>query len=229
MAAPSPRAGSPTPTASPTADSTTFTVTLAPHATGDTLFVFIAQDGATGTMSCAGWTLIRSAPSTTSNGHIFRRDTVAASNAEANPVFSSTASEQYAAMAYSVPGTALLDCESFSASGTSGTPDAPTLAPTGGTQDYLWIVFYAFDGNAGIATPPSGYGSELAISNAGGQTASAITAFKTSMAVSSENPGTAATTNEQWVAFTIGIWDSGSPPPPPVYTGNPAARLLGLI
>ena len=229
MAAPSPRTGAALGTAGPTSDSTTFTVTLQTHDVGDTLFVFIASDGTTAVLSCAGWTPMGAANSTTSKGHLFRRDTVAASNAEANPVFSSTVSEQFAAMAYSVPGTVLLDIDNAASSGANAAADAPNLTPTGGTQDYLWIVFYAFDNaTVGMSAQPAGYSTPVISGNAVSTGATAITAYKETTATSSDNPSAATNTNEQWAAFTIAIWDSGvAPPAPPAAKSSP--MLLGLI
>jgi len=225
MAAPSPRTGGALGTAGPTSDSTTFTVTLQTHDVGDTLFVFIASDGTSAVLSCAGWTQMGAANSTTSKGHLFRRDTVATSNAEANPVFSSTASEQYAAMAYSVPGTVLLDIDNTASSGSSAAADAPNLAPTGGTQDYLWIVFYAFDNaTVGMSVGPTGYSTPLITGNAVATGATAITAFKETTGTTSDNPSAATNTNEQWAAFTIGIWDSGVAPP-----ASPAIKSIPML
>ena len=201
-----PRAGSPALTTSPTADSTSFTVTLAPHIAGDTLFVFIASDGVTAVLSCSGWTLVNATANTTAKGHLFRRDMVASSSSEPNPVFTSTVSEQYAAISYSIPGDTLLNIECATAVGSSGTPNAPALTPSGGTKDYIWIVFYAFDGSAGMATPPTGYGGPAGGGNGSGSGASALSAFKSSTASTSDDPDAAATTSEQFTAFTIAVW-----------------------
>lgn len=212
MAAPSPR--SMVGNASGAVDATSFNLTLGTHAAGDTLFAFVSSDGTSASLSCTGWTLIRAWASTTSIGHVFRRDAVAASSSETNPTFISTASEMHSGIALAVPGSALLNIETTSTNGSSGTPDAPNLGIAGGTVDPLLVVFYAFDGSAGISAPPSGYANELAVSNGVSQGCSAIAAYRTATGVSSENPGTATTTSEQWAAFTIAIYETPAAPPP---------------
>jgi len=212
MTSPSPRsiAGN----ASGTVDATSFALTMGVHAAGDTPFAFIASDGNNAVLSCTGWTNFGAANSTTSKGHLFRRDTVCASSSEPNPTFISTAAEQYAGVVFVVPGSTLLNVEYAASSGSSGTPDAPNLNFAAGPIDPLLITFYAFDGSAGIATPPAGYGNELAVSNGTAQGCSAIAAYRTATGVSSENPGTATTTSEQWAAFTIAIYETPPAPPP---------------
>jgi hypothetical protein len=223
MTSPTPRAvlG----TASATTDSTSFTVNLPTHAAGDTLFVFISSDGTGAVLSCAGWELLAVWGSTTSKGHLFRRATVAASNAETNPVFTSTVAEQYAAIAYSVIGSELLNLQYAATSGASASPDAPNLNISGGPLDPLLVVFYAFDGNANMSVAPSGYGGLVNASNANATGASAMSAYKTATSVNSENPGAGTSTSEQWAAFTIAIYETPPPAPPPAFK-NRGSRML---
>jgi hypothetical protein len=226
MAAPSPRGGTALGTASGTSDATSFAVTLQTHAAGDTLFVFIASDGNSAVLSCTGWTLIGAANSTTSKGHLFRRDTVAASSSEPNPTFISTVSEQFAAMAYSVPGSALLNIEYAASSGSSAAADAPNLAPSAGSQDYLFIVFYAFDNaTVGMSAGPTGYSTPVIVGNAVATGATAITAYKETTATSSDNPSAATNTSEQWAAFTIAVFETPAPPPP---SSGGTGLMMGL-
>jgi len=227
MAAPSPRTGSPLGTASGTSDATSFAVTLPTHAAGDTLFVFIASDGTGATMSCTGWTQIGAANSTTSKGHLFQRDAVAATSSETNPTFISTAAEQYAAYAYAVPGSALLNIEAASSSGSGAAADAPNLAPSAGTQDYLFIVFYAFDNaTIGMSVGPTGYSTPAITGNGVATGATAVTAYKTTTAASSDNPSAATNTSEQWAAFTIAVWETPAAPPPSM---GGMGLMMGMI
>ena len=225
MTAPSPREGSPSGSFSGTSDATSFAVTLAPHDVGDTLFVFIASDGTGAVLSCTGWTQVGAANSTTSKGHLFRRDTVAASNAEANPTFISTASEQYGAIAYLVPGAGLLNLQYAVTSGSSGTPDAANLSITGGPLDCLLVVFYAFDGNVGMSAAPTGYSTPLIAKNSNSTGATAITAFRTATSISSENPDAASSTSEQFAVFTIAIYET---PPAPAPARGGTMPMMGV-
>ena len=228
MAAPTPRDVVGTPSA--TSDSTTFTVTLPTHAAGDSFLAIIASDGTTADLSSAGWTLLRQGFATTAKLSIFMRDTVAASNAEANPVFSSTASEQYAAVVYAIPGTVLLSADTATAtSGSSAAADAPSITPSGGLQDYLFIAAYAFDGNVGMSVQPTGYSTPVIAKNAQSTGATAVACHMATTATTSDNPDATTNTSEQWAATVIALWDSGAPPPAPASYYNPAAMLMGLI
>ena len=223
MAAPTPRdvIGS----ASPTSDSTTFTAVLPTHVAGDSFLGIIASDGTTADLSSPGWTLIRQGFASTAKLSVFLRDTVAASNAEANPVFSSTASEQFGAVFFSIPGTVLLSADTATpTSGSSAAADAPAITPSGGLQDYLYIAAYAFDGSAGMAVQPTGYSTPVAGSNGVAQGASAIGCYKTASASTSDNPTAATNTNEQWTATVVALWDSGVAPPAP-----PPVKIIPML
>lgn len=93
-----------------------------------------------------------------------------------------------------------------SATGTDANPNPPTSAsPSGGTQDYLFIVAYGWDGNNSHTTYPTNYASNQVTdrwANAGGAgTAIASRNLNTS---STENPGTATISgSDDWVAQTM--------------------------
>lgn len=230
MASPSLRAGSPLGTNSATSDSTSFTVTLPTHDTGDTLVIVLLSDGIP-SISCTGWTNIFAANAAGSQAKciIFRKDVVAASNAETNPVFTSDGAQQYSAFAFAIPGDELLNVAAAGTNGSSTNPNPPSFAPSGGTQDYLWIAIAGTDNGSGndFTDYPVDYTDGQFIANGVGTGVTLAVAMRQTTGNSQDPQSFAALLNEQWVAITAAIW--ATPPAPPPSTGNPARNLLGLI
>ncbi|MGE0774265.1 MAG: hypothetical protein AB7G25_04585 [Sphingomonadaceae bacterium] len=219
MTSPTPRAFVGTP--SGTTDATSFAITLPTHEAGDTLGICLVSDGTPG-ISCTGWTQIQSGATagSTAKGFIFVKDEVAASSSETNPTFISDGAQQYAAIAFSIPGAAKLNVEASSgANGLSTSPDPPSFSPSGGSQDYLWLAFAATDNGSGITVTgvPSGYTEPATISggvaNGNGNGCTAGLAYKQSTASSDDPSAFTLALGEQWGAFTVAIWGTGTPAP----------------
>lgn len=115
------------------------------------------------------------------------------------------------------------------ATGTSTTPDPPSVSPTGGARDYLWVAFFGMageraDDNTLVTTFPTNYtGSQLekTCGTAGTNLGGMIGAASRQANTATENPGTfTAINNAVWRAQTIAI-HPGPPKIPNVVMGPP--------
>lgn len=141
-----------------------------------------------------------------------------AAGGETNPTLVSSASTRDATCTFRIsgaenPATQLPEIGT-TATGSSTTPDPPTVTPTGGAKDYLFITFcgsageQADDGTYCTAFPTNYNSNQLektcgvAGTNLGGMIAAATRTANTS----SENPGTfTVSENNSWRAQTIAI------------------------
>lgn len=106
-------------------------------------------------------------------------------------------------------------------SGTSTTPDPPSITPSWGAADTLWIAAAVVDnGTKTFTADPSGYsgGVELGSTSAG----VAVRSVTKAANAASENPGS-FTINfaDQWNAFTIAVKPAGG--------GAPSLSSPGVI
>lgn len=92
-------------------------------------------------------------------------------------------------------------------SGNSTNADPPNN-DTGTSRSYLWIATHTSDSTVVASGAPTNYGSLLTEAAAGTGGASTSSAIRSTTA-SSENPGTFTTSNEQWVAMTLGFGSYG--------------------
>lgn len=73
---------------------------------------------------------------------------------------------------------------------TTNQPDPPSLTPTGGAKDYLWIVFTAAENGAlTISTWPTNYSSNQIITQAGDTTTGRSAMATRELNAASEDPG----------------------------------------
>jgi hypothetical protein len=101
------------------------------------------------------------------------------------------------------------------ATGTSTTPDPPSVTPTGGAKDYLWIALFGqageeADDDAWANTPPTNYTPspplQKSCGTVGTNLGGLIAAASRQLNASSENPGTfAVDVSNAWRAQTIAI------------------------
>ncbi|MCD6056585.1 MAG: hypothetical protein K0Q89_115 [Thermomicrobiales bacterium] len=134
-----------------------------------------------------------------------------------NPTFTSSAATRSVSLAYRISGAdkSITPQIGTTATGTSLTPDPPSVTPTGGiTKDYLFIAFFGqaleeADDDTWANTPPTNYTPSpprqktagTAGTNLGGLIASAERQLATG---SAENPGTfAVDVSAAWRAQTI--------------------------
>jgi hypothetical protein len=97
-----------------------------------------------------------------------------------------------------------------SATGTSATPDPPSLTPTGGPKDFLWIEFFGADDDDETATywttSPDAYTGIDQVQCATSGTICMIAAAQRPANATTENPGTMAmAASEEWTAITIAV------------------------
>lgn len=88
-------------------------------------------------------------------------------------------------------------------------PDCPNLAPVAGTQDYLWIAGFSRDNQATASAGPGSYTefrTEPGVSSGG----AAMAVAERELNASSENPGAFTVGVEQYITFTIAIYDDTS-------------------
>jgi hypothetical protein len=125
-----------------------------------------------------------------------------ATGGESNPTFTSSGSTRSATIAYRISGAEHPDLVApqigTTATGTSTTPDPPSVTPSGGTQDYLFIAFFGgageeADDDTWVNSGPTNYTNLLqkacgtAGSSLGGKIGSAERQLNTG---SAQDPGT---------------------------------------
>jgi hypothetical protein len=105
--------------------------------------------------------------------------------------------------------------EETHATGVSTTPNPPTLTPSGGSSDYLWLAGYGVDTGSTQRTntaDPAGYTNIIEsreVSTSGAQ----IRGGSRTNTAASEDPGSFTLDgSENWTAFTIAVPPSGPPP-----------------
>jgi len=105
---------------------------------------------------------------------------------------------------------------SAEASGTGTAPDSPSLAPSGGAKDYLWLTWGSQEGKAGLppTTIPAGYtyitGDSTGGAGSAATNARTFVAYKEANAAS-EDPGAwGLDTSEDWAAYTIAIYPAAA-------------------
>jgi len=89
-------------------------------------------------------------------------------------------------------------------------PNPPSLTPTGGAKDYLWLAVAGIGGDDNILTPPTSYTNLIAtnISVNGPSAGSA----RRQLNAASENPGTFTDDNGlTWIGVTVAIHPVAAP------------------
>ena len=142
-----------------------------------------------------------------------------ATGGESNPTLVTSASTRSATIAYRISGAALSgrlpEFAAATATGTSTTPDPPTVTPTGGAKDYLYIAFFGMageeaDDDTWANTPPTDYlpspPLQKSCGTAGTNLGGLIAAASRQVNASSANPGTfAVDVSAAWRAQTIAV------------------------
>lgn len=147
-------------------------------------------------------------------GAVFTLETTAAYAASAAPAFTitSTVTEQFSAVLFAFKmGTGKLSgfLLSTAATGSSTNSNPPALTNnTGASRDFYIIATRHGDSNTAPSTAPAGYTS-LGASAGGLGGCVASTGYKTATLgnSSSEDPGTFTVGLEQWVSYTIGVYE----------------------
>ncbi len=158
-----------------------------------------------------------------------------ATGGEGNPTFVSTSSTKDATVSFRIsgasnPATQAPERAATTATSSSVNPDPPSVTPTGGAKDYLWITFcgsageQADDGTYCTAFPTTYTTNHLqkTSSTAGTNVGAMIAAATLSSNAASSDPGTfTVSENNTWRAQTIAI----HPPAAVNVTVSPSAAL----
>lgn len=116
--------------------------------------------------------------------------------------------ERLAASAWVIGGSSAVGSpESGTATGSSTTPDPPSLSPSWGTKDTLWLAVAQHDaGDDTISGYPSSYTQTSESDSTGGTGGVILGRAERQVAAASENPGAFTFgASKSWVAATIAI------------------------
>ena len=119
--------------------------------------------------------------------------------------------------------------EAATAAGVSTTPDCPSLSPSWGSADTLWIACYSQNGGIGTVTYIAAYTAnrEQLETGGGGAVGGVISSLES--AVATENPGAYGDTdNQNWAAATIAVRPAAGTQTPKSVEGaiTPTGALL---
>lgn len=174
---------------------------------GDVLVAIVTADGSQ-TISASGWTALTANQTLSGSGATARAFWKVAAGSDTLTV-TVPASERIAVVV--VRASSASNAQATWATG-SATPAAPpTINPSGGTRDYLFLVGIAFASSAANpSADPSGYTPTANVVTTGGTAGQSVRQYaarRDATSVSSESPGTAAYANAtQWGAYTIAVW-----------------------
>lgn len=185
-----------------TADTTSHPITLPTGVTvGDLLVVMFGFDGVPTVSigSGSGWTIEDQTALTAQGGAVIWK---IADGTDALTLTTS-ASERSAALTYRISGA--VDLELAVATGSA---DPPNLAPSGGSDDYLWLVFYTTQDNATATAAPANYTNFTTVNSTGSNNGSSVAVARRNLTASSEDPGafTSPGTSGGRIAYTIAIF-----------------------
>jgi hypothetical protein len=122
-----------------------------------------------------------------------------------------TQSNKFAAISYAIAGATNIEAGGL-ATGASTTPDPLNFAPSGGSQDYLWLSIGAWEGEqtSPPSATPTNYTNKIgANSGTAGATATncRIAGVNRATTASAENPGSwTISVSDDWTAFVVALW-----------------------
>lgn len=144
--------------------------------------------------------------------HVWHKRCTDASDSDTSYGITWSGGNRTAGQALRITGAAasgtFFEIAASAATGTSTTPNPPSLSPAGGAKDYLIIALCGVDDEASnITAAPSGYSGLDYDEYASSLGCGIAHAYKALSAGSSEDPGTFTNTSSQeWVAQTIAIY-----------------------
>lgn len=114
----------------------------------------------------------------------------------------------------------------------SSSPDPPNHAPSGGSDDYLWLaVMQNIDDDEGVSAYPTNYSINQTsqVTGGGANDGGAVGIAGRQLTASSQNPGTFTTTgNDVWVATTLSIPPSAAAPDAAIIGAKLALQGVGI-
>lgn len=202
-------------------NSTSVTLTFS-AVSGKPLLVIFGKDGidAVTSISGTGWAQIGTVPETAAMwGAVYWK---VADGDDALTVNYATGTETTRYIALQIDGwegTSPPEVAYFSnvqAGAVSTTPDPPSLSPSWGAADTLWIAAYIWDNSTRLHVAyPSGYTSNQITDGSVSSSAVGVAASTREANTATENPGAGEiSSEEQWLAITIavrGMADGGGP------------------
>lgn len=177
-------------------------------AAGNVLVAIVTADGTQTINASAGWTALTANQTISGGGATARAFWKVAAGSDALTV--SVGSAERIAVVVARASSASNAQAAFATGGS--TPAAPpTINPSGGTRNYLFLVGIAFaSSSANPSADPSGYTQIANVVTTGGTAGQSVRQYaarRDATSVSSESPGTAAYANAtQWGAYTIAVW-----------------------
>jgi hypothetical protein len=193
-----------------TANAASITVTLSGTPANGNLYIIFLQAGSTTTTwtqtaGTTGWSELYD----TNGGSVWYKQI--ATN-EPNPTFSLSVSEN---SGYSVlqitghenPSTQAPQVSIAAVHNNSSSPNPPSLTPTGGAKDYLWLAVSGnTDGRRTVNSGPTNYSNLNSFTTSGGPSGASGATAERSINASSEDPGAFTLSgNSPWEARTIAI------------------------
>lgn len=206
---------------------TTLDVTYpASVAAGDLLLAFISFDGAGDTASAPNFTAVtngnarHSAAADNGAGYWFYR--IASGAHSGTETFTITGGIEW--MTGAMIRIAAADWEGTSAgieaaslanpAASNANPNPPSLTPSWGSADTLWIAAASWDGTPTYTSSPASYTALVDVDPANSGGASLAIAWRQN-ATATEDPGTfTISASEQWASFTLAIRPASGGPSP---------------
>ena len=177
------------------------------------LFTCDAADVALGITTGTGWVEIAEYSNIEITTGIFYK--LSAADSSADDLTLSTNSNQHSAsIIYAISGHDDSEVPDYSRSnGNSTNADPPSLTPTNGRHDYLWIVCMATDGTVVASSEPTDFSNLITRASSSSSDGVSISSAQRNYHTNNTayNPGTFTSATEQWVAITIAITPEEGP------------------
>ena len=194
-------------------DATSVTATLpAGVVAGDLLIVWFCNSASSGNWDTpSGWTLLSPADGSV---EIFWKEAVASEPDPVSGEAGGNAAGWFTARITGAEDPATQAPELTEATGTSSTPDPPSITPTGGSNDYLFLATDVnFDGRRTVSTGPSGYSLDQTFATGGGPSGGTGGLASLGKTATTEDPGTFGISGSSfWETHTIAVHPPGAPP-----------------
>lgn len=208
--------GTPTRTTyvSATSNSTSWAAFSGVSVADGSIAVFIVSSDGNPTLTVGGsdtaWTKIDQASNgTIVTGAVFWYFNNTGSSATKAFTLSSTASEQYSGILLIIPRATAgytVKVEGTNSNGSSTNSNPPSLSPSVGTKDHKWIATRSGDSTVVATVAPTNY-SNLQTRAAGGTGGASTNTAERDLNGSTEDPGTFTSASEQWVCWTLAVWE----------------------
>lgn len=173
-------------------------------ASGDRLVAVIAIDGNVTTSGFpSGWSQLATVNSGGGSSHeIWEK---IADGGESDFQYTTSGSETTCNKCLRITGAhASTASETTITSATSTNPDPPSLTPSWGAEDTLWIASYAIDGTNTATGYPTNY-NDNQDTQASGDSSCSFGVATRELNATSDNPGTFTVAEEQWGAATTAV------------------------